>query len=128
MLAEKEFLKPVFRTIKNGDTKRRNCFNKPLYLVFEDGVLVVDRYSNFWTDTVLPATRFADVSHRFFGVVGAKIKSFEFKNNIEEKGENWRNQHITVIKMDSKRKLIFSNKHKEVEDTKISGFFDIIYD
>lgn len=126
VLAESNGTDPVFFTIDLPEYKKDNCYTDTLYFVYEGGVLVSTQYAEFWTDTILPATNLVDVSEQFDGMVGNVIRRFTFDHRSIEKGTTEYGQPITVIEMDSGRKVRFSINFGEVEEENRAAFYELI--
>lgn len=125
VLAEKNGEKPIFYKIDLPEYKKENCFNNSLYFIFEDCFLVATEYAEFWVDTVLPDVELVDVSEFFYDIIGSEIKSFTYSNRDIIKGINRYGQPITVIEMESGKRIKFSINFGEVQKEGRAAFFEL---
>lgn len=126
VLAEKNGDRPVFFSMDLPAFKRENCFTGTLYFVYEDGVLTVTPYGEFWTDTVLPDGDLTDVSEYFPGIVGSRICGFTFDHRTVVRGTTDYGQPITTVETDNGRKVRFSINFGEVRNEDRVAFFELL--
>lgn len=126
VLAEANGGAPVFFSMDLPEFKKDNCFRQTLYFVYDGGALVSTQYTEFWTDTLLPAAELIDVSARFDGVVGSTVKGFAFGHRSIEKGTTSYGQPITTIEMDSGSKIRFSINFGEVAEEDRAAFYEVL--
>lgn len=124
VLAERDGANPTFFSLDLPEFKKDNCYTRTLYFVYDGGVLVSTQYADFWTDTVLPAKDFVDVSAHFAGVVGYAIKEFTYDHRSVVKGIKHYGQPITTIEMDSGCKVRFSVNFGQVKEEERAAFFE----
>lgn len=126
VLAESDGTNPTFFTLDLPEFKKANCYTQTLYFVLDDGVLITTQYADFWTDTILPTVRLADVSEHFDGILGSTIKGFTYDHRTIVKGTTHYGQPITTIEMDSGHKVRFSINFGEVEKEERAAFYKLI--
>ena len=118
--------KPTFYPLNIKWFTRKNCYTKKIYFVYEDGALISTQFADFWVDTVIPYKNMVDVSKKFKGVVGSRIKDFNFGHKEIVKGTTHYDQPVTVIEMDSEKRLVISTNHGEVGEEDRAAFFEIL--
>lgn len=126
VLAESDGANPIFFPMNLPEFQKDNCYTQTIYFVYDGGVLISTQYVDFWTDTILPATDFVDVSEHFRGMVGSIIKDFTFDHRDIVKGTTYYGQPIAVIEMDSGRKVRFSVNFGEVKKEERAAFYELL--
>lgn len=126
VLAESNGEDPVFFAMDLPEFQKDNCYTQTLCFVYDGGVLISSRYTDFWTDTLLPTVDFIDVSERFDGIVGHTIKDFTYDHRSVVKGTTRYGQPITTIEMDSGRKIRFSTNCGEVKKEEYAAFYELL--
>lgn len=126
VLAEAGGAGPVFFSMDLPEFKKENCYTQTLYFVYDGGMLISNRYADFWTDTVLPPADLVDVSSHFDGIVGSTVKGFSYDHRSVAKGTMQYGQPITTMEMDSGRKVRFSINFGEVKKEDLAAFYELI--
>lgn len=126
VLTESKGVNPAFFSMDLPGFKKNNCYTQTLYFVYNGGVLISTQYADFWTDTLLPAIDFIDVSEHFDGIVGNTIKGFTYDHRSVVKGTTHYSQPITTIEMDSGHKVRFSINLGEVKNKDRAAYFELL--
>ena len=126
VLAESDGANPTFFSMDLPEFKKNNCYTQTLYFVYNGGVLISTQYADFWTDTLLPAIDFIDVSEHFDGIVGSTIKGFTYDHRSIVKGTTYYGQPITTIEMDSGHKVRFSTNFGEVKEEERAAYYELL--
>lgn len=114
---------PVFYPMSLPEFQKDHCFTQTLYFVYAGGVLITTQYVDFWTDTILPDVEMVDVSEFFDGIVGSTIKQFTYDHRSVVTGYG---QPITIIEMDSGRKIRFSINFGDVKEEERAAYFELL--
>lgn len=117
---------PVFFRMNLPGFSKENCYTATLYFELDSGMLVTTQYADLWTDTAVPSGRLVDVSDRFPGIVGSKIRSFEFSDKVIKRASVQYCQPIAAIHMDSERTLRLSINLGEVKEEQRAAFYEIV--
>lgn len=126
VLAERDENNPIFFAMNRPGFKKNSCYTQTLYFVYVGGVLISTQYADFWTDTILPAKDFIDISEHFAGIVGNTIKGFTYDHRSIVKGTTHYGQPITTIEMDSGRKVRFSINFGEVKEAERAAYYELL--
>lgn len=115
----------VFYSIDLPNFKKQNCYNVPLYFVYDSGILITTQYADFWVDAELSIDNGTDVSEHFSCIIGETIKQFKFDHRTVIKGTAHYGQPITTIEMESGDSITFSINFGDVEVANRAAYFEI---
>lgn len=116
---------PFFFAQDLPEFQKEKCFTSDLYFVYHGGALITTQYADVWTDTFLPDTGMVDISAHFEEVIGDKIAKISFGyNEIKEAAVSY-TQPITIIEMESGRRIRFSVNFGEVSEENQAAYFEL---
>lgn len=108
-----------------NEEDHRNSFVDTLFLEYDEGFLVIDRYISTWTVKKLPHGEIEDVSEYFSDILGRTILDINFKQiDIENVNDNPQ----IVLETDMGKKVIFSSNVNETDsEEEYRAHFKIIF-
>ena len=87
-------------------------FSDTIYMILDEGVLIIEPNLEMWMDNNLPDKAVIDISDKFKGILGFKIEDITFKrNDFKIESRVFRNPTIT-LHLEKERRLELSLKYK----------------
>lgn len=95
------------------ENKQENLqFSDTIYMILDEGVLIIEPNLVMWMDNNLPDKTVLDVSDKFKSILGFKIEDITFKrNDFKIESRVFRNPTIT-LHLEKERRLELSLKYK----------------